>query len=458
VRTVIVVMGLAISLGALLCAGCVEAQKTEAANAAAAPALPKSNRPGIDWPRFLGPNQDNISPEKGILTTWPRTGLRKVWECELGIGYPPPSIADGRLFEFGRFEDRCRLTARNAETGEVLWKHEYNTDYEDRYGYDPGPRAAPVVDGDRVYGYGPEGMLFCLKVDSGQVLWKLDTREKFFFFQNFFGVGSSPVVDGDMLIITVGGSPKGRRPVDFRDAKPDGTAIVGLDKKTGEIKYAAMDELSSYASPLVTTIGGKKFGLYFARGGLLGFDPATGTKTFHYPWRAKIMESVNASNPIVVGDKILLTECYGVGSSLLELKDGKVKEVWSDAEKEAFDKSLMCHWNTPVHVDGYVYGSSGRHTPDADIRCIELATGDLMWREKRTTRCSLLYVDGHFLSLSEAGELRLFKPNPKKYEEVAKWEVDDLKYPCWAPPVLSRGLLYVRGQGKLLCLELIPAK
>jgi outer membrane protein assembly factor BamB len=411
-----------------------------------------------DWPTFLGPTRDNVSTEKGIIAPWPKEGLKKVWECELGIGYPPPVIAGGKLFHADRFDDNIRLTARDAATGKVLWKYEYPTEYVDRYSYEPGPRASPVVDGERVYLYGPDGVLCCLSVADGKEVWKVETKAKYFFHQNFFGAGSVPLIDGDLIIVPVGGSAKGPRPLDFRDVKPNDTALVAFDKKTGAVKYATGDELASYSSPIVATIDGKRLGLYFARGGLMGFDPQTGKTAFHYKWRAKVEESVNASNPVVVGDKVLISECYGTGSAFLDLKGGKPKEVWTDADKDAIDRSLACHWNTPVHVGGFVYGSSARHTEDADIRCVELATGDVKWRKKRTKRCSLTLVDGHFICLSEYGELALLKPNPEKYEEISKYTVPELEYPCWAAPVVSNGLLYVRGKEKLLALELIPAK
>lgn len=407
-----------------------------------------------DWPTFLGPTRDGVSSEKGIIAPWPKAGLKKVWECELGIGFAPPVTADGKLFHADRFGDAVRLTAREAATGKFLWKYEYPTEYEDRYGYEPGPRACPVVDGDRVYLYGPDGVLCCLNTGAGKEVWKVETRAKYFFHQNFFGAGSVPLIDGDLLILPVGGSDKGPRPVDFREAKPNGTALVAFDKKTGAVKYATGDELSSYSSPVIATIDGRKTGLYFARGGLLGFDPPTGKTLFHYKWRARGEESVNASNPVVVGDKVLLTECYGVGAAFLDLKSGKPKEVWTDKDKDAGDQALMCHWNTPIHAGGFVYGSSGRHTEDADLRCVELATGDVKWLKKRTTRCSLTLVDGHLVSLSEYGSLALLKVDSTKYAEVSKYEVPGLEYPCWAPPVVSNGLLFVRGKGKLLALQL----
>lgn len=417
----------------------------------------KPSRNGSDWPRFLGPNDDASSPETGILTKWPASGLKKVWDCELGVGFAPPAIVGGKLFHFDRHENNCRLTCRNAETGEFLWKYEYPTDYEDIYGYDPGPRCGPVVDGERVYCYGPDGMLCCVQVADGKELWKLDTRTKYSFHQNFFGVGSAPLVEGDLLLVAVGGSPKGPRPFDLREAKGNGTGIVALDKKTGAVKYTVSDELASYSSPIVAKIGERRLGLYFARGGLLGFDPATGREAFHYPWRASNLESVNAANPVVVGDTILLTECYEDGAALLKIPaTGKPTPVWTDDENDRFDKVLMSHWSTPVAVGQYVFGSSGRHANEADIRCVELATGEVKWKERRTSRCTFLKIDGHILSLGENGELRLIKPSPEKYLEVARWENPDLAYPCWAPPAVSRGLLYLRGRNKLAVYELIP--
>ena len=158
----------------------------------------------------------------------------------------------------------------------------------------------------------------------------------------------------------------------------------------------------------------------------------------------------------MVGNKVFITECYGPGGLLLEVKPGGYKEVWTDRDKRGPRKSLMCHWMTPIHVDGYLYGCSGRHPQEGELRCIELATGKVMWQKPRLFRTSLLQVDGHFLCLSENGTLRLIKINPKRYEEVAVMEVD--RDPCWAAPILSHGLLYIRGGTKLVCLELIPVK
>jgi outer membrane protein assembly factor BamB len=434
---------------------------------------------GSDWPKFLGPTGDSKSTEKGILTKWPAAGPKIVWQRELGAGYAPPTISRGRLYEFSRHRDKDRLTCLKSETGEELWRFEYESDYEDHFGYDNGPRCCPVVDDDRVYLYGAEGTLHCLNALDGKVLWRVDTAKKFNVVQNFFGVGSAPLVEGDLLITVVGGSPADTPRVGLRLdlVKGNGSGVVAFDKRSGEVKYKLSDELAGYASPMAVTVGDRRWCFVFARGGLLGFEPASGKLDFHFPWRDENLESVNASNPVVVGDRVFISECYGIGSALLKFKPGGSEVVWTD-EKKGRAKSLLAHWNTPIHIDGYLYGCSGRHTAGAQLRCIELETGKVMWtttgRQAEDDlpfgRSSLLYVDGHFICLTEYGELIVLKVNPKKYEPVSRVLLRDkggtpvpgfgppplLEYPAWAAPVLSHGLLYVRGKDRLVCLELMP--
>jgi hypothetical protein len=120
---------------------------------------------------------------------------------------------------------------------------------------------------------------------------------------------------------------------------------------------------------------------------------------------------------------------------------------------------MMLHWNTAIHRDGFLYGSSGRHPSTAELRCIELATGKVQWKKPGLSLASLLYFDGHFVCLSEDGVLRLLAVDSREYRELAAVELTDrgetlLKYPAWAAPVLSHGLLYVRGKDRLVCLDL----
>jgi len=430
---------------------------------------------GDDWPGFLGPTGDSKSAETGILTNWPAEGPKLVWQKRLGHGYGMPTISRGRLFQFDRQGDQARLTCMKSETGEPLWKFQYPTGYEDLYGYDNGPRCSPVVDDERVYLLGAEGVLHCLRVVDGSELWKVDTADEFGVIQNFFGVGSTPVVEGDLLIVQVGGSPEESKrvaPGQLNQVKPNGTCVVSFDKRTGEVKYKLGDDLASYAGPVLATIRGRRWCFVFARSGLLAFEPASGQIDFQFPWRAATLESVNASNPVVVDDEVFISETYGPGSTLLKVRPGHYDVVWQDA-KRSREKKMQTHWNTCVHHEGHLYGSSGRHTENAELRCIEWATGNVKWSVPDLGRASLLYADGHFICLTEHGAVLLIKANPAKFEVVAQsilpvkeagpQRFDDgparlLNYPAWAAPILTHGLLYLRGRDRLACLELIPLK
>jgi outer membrane protein assembly factor BamB len=455
-------------LAVLLASGCGSDPSAAAPEAQPSAAQSKANQesgsPGNDWPCFLGPLGTSVSTEKGIITPWPKDGLRVVWHMKTGTGYAPVVVSRGRLFLFDRHEDKARLTCLKSATGEPVWNFHYPSNYRDKYSYNNGPRSSPVADGDRVYIHGAEGMLHCVRFDDGKLIWKVDEREDFNIIQNFFGVGSAPVVEKDLLIVQVGGSPKDANARDFINLKGNGSGVVAFDKYTGKVKYKITDELASYSSPVLATIKGRRWCFVFARGGLIGFEPATGKVDFRYPWRSEELESVNASNPVVVDDKVFISETYGPGSALLKVKPGGY-EVLREESKQ-FKKSMQTHWMTAIHHDGYVYGSSGRHKENAQLRCVELATGKVMWSVPRMGRTSLLMVDGHFVCLSEVGAVILMKVNPQKFEPVSIIrEVDEagkdeplLQEPCWAAPILAHGLMYIRGEGRLVCLELIPRK
>src|SRR5262249_53181155 len=161
------------------------------------------------------------------------------------------------------------------------------------------------------------------------------------------------------------------------------------------------------------------------------------------------------SNPVVVGDRVFLSETYGPGGVLLRVQPGGCEVLWSDADKAPRKKSMQTHWMTPIHRDGYLYGSSDRHLDNAELRCIELDTGKVMWSKPGLSRTSLLLVENHFICLTEEGLVLLLKVNPRKYDEVSRLDLherpaDDgrpyLMEPCWAAPILSHGLLYLRGR------------
>ncbi len=422
---------------------------------------------GIDWPRMLGPTADSRSPEKGILTDWTNGKPRIVWSRPLGIGYGNCVVANGRAFQFDRFGDVERLWCLNAETGEEIWKWESPVEYEDMYGYNNGPRASAVVDNDRVYVYGVAGLLACLDVFGGRERWKADLNQAYGVVQNFFGVGSTPCIFEDKVIVIVGGSPARSQSIPggrLDRVEANGTAIVAFDKLSGKELYRVGNYLAGYSAPIIATMHGKPYGLAFVREGLMIFDPSNGRETTFFPWRATIMESVNAAWPVVTGNKILISETYEKGSVLLDFDGVRLKPIWTDPKLQR-NQAMRAHWATPVLHDGFLFGCSGRNEPDADLRCVKLDDGSVQWTHRNRDRTSCLLVDGHLIVLGEHGLLQLLRLNSEKYDVVGEVDLGSLtapdqlpwlESPTWAPPVLSHGLLYLRGARRLVCLELIP--
>ena len=415
-----------------------------------------------DWNDFLGPERNGKSQEKIEIAPWRNTGPPVVWHTRIGTSYGAPTIADGRLFIFGRHGDMARLTCMESDTGRELWRFEYPTDYEDMYGYNNGPRSCPVVDGERVYIFGVQGKLHCLNVSDGGLLWKVDTAARYNVVQNFFGTASTPIVEGNLLIAQIGGSPPGTpKNVWASDGNPppNGTGIVAFNKQTGEVVYEISDQLASYASPITATINGRRWGFMFARGGLVGFEPMTGEIDFYYPWRCPKIESVNASCPVVADDLVFISESYEVGSSVLQVYPGGYKVIWKDPPRRR-NQAMRLHWNTAIHHEGYLYGSSSRHTSGAELRCVEFKTGKVVWGQRVDERASLLWVNDYFIYLGEYGRLMLLKCTPEKMEIISEAVPRDengrqfIEYPAWSAPALSNGLLYIRGKDRLVCLDL----
>ena len=331
------------------------------------------------------------------------------------------------------------------------------------YGYNNGPRCCPVVDDDRVYIFGAEGMLHCVRTSDGEGLWQVDTTAKFHVVQNFFGIASAPAVEGELLIVQIGGSPPGS-PKDIWQAngkpEPNGSGIVAFNKYTGETVYQIADELASYASPVFSTIEERRWGFAFLRGGLVGFEPASGEIDFHYPWRHRKIESVNASSPVVADNLVFISESYGIGSSVVKVHPGGYEVVWKDRASRR-NKSMELHWNTAIHHEGYLYACSGQHPNGAELRCVALETGNVMWSQRVDERASLLWVNDYFIYLGEYGRLMLLKCTPEKLEAISQIPVLKDKnskrlitYPAWAAPVLSDGYLYIRGKDRLICFDL----
>ncbi|HYO81585.1 MAG TPA: PQQ-binding-like beta-propeller repeat protein, partial [Bryobacteraceae bacterium] len=257
-----------------------------------------------DWRSFLGPTLNGVSRETHLVRSWPKRGPRLLWELPKGTGYTSPIISGEYLVYLHRLGDRERVECLHPETGARRWEFSYPTAFEDRYGYNNGPRASPVTDGTLVYTIGAEGKLHALDLRTGQLRWKRDVAAEYKVPQDFFGVASTPLLQGNLLIVNVGA--------------PGGPTVVALDKANGkEIWRAGSEWGPSYASPVSAVIEGRPYVFVFAggesrppTGGLMAIDAATGSLRWSFPWRSRSYESVNASSPVVVGNQVFVSASY----------------------------------------------------------------------------------------------------------------------------------------------------
>jgi outer membrane protein assembly factor BamB len=384
-----------------------------------------------DWPQFLGPTRNGASPETGLIASWPKTGPPVLWDREVGAGFSGPVIAGERLILFHRDDDNEVVEFLDAATGKGRWKFAYPTRYRDDFGKGDGPRSTPLVAGGRVYTLGAEGKLHCLDLETGKKVWERSLNEEYQVRKGFFGVATSPLVEGDLLLINVGGK---------------GAGIVAFAKDTGKEVWKATDHEASYASPVAATIDGVRHVIFFTREGIVSLDPKDGTVRFSKHWRSRMNASVNAATPLIVGDHLFVTASYDTGAILLRVRKDSVEEIWQS------DEALSSHYDTAVVHERYLYGIDGRQEQRPRFRCVELKTGKVRWTREDFGCASLVIADGKLIILNEDGDLILVEPTPDAYREKARASV--LSSPCRSPLALANGRLYGRDNKKLVCWDL----
>jgi outer membrane protein assembly factor BamB len=384
-----------------------------------------------DWPQLLGPTRNGVAPETGLLASWPEKGPPVLWEKEVGEGYSGPVVSGDTLILFHRLGDRDVIEALGAADGKPKWKFDYPTAYSDMLGKGDGPRSTPVVAGGRVYALGAEGKLHGLDLADGKKVWARSLADDYETRQSYFGVGTSPLLEGDLVLVNVGARDGG---------------IVAFHKDTGKEVWKATDHEASYSSPTAATIDGTRHVFFLTREGLVGLDPKDGAVRFSKRWRARINASVNAATPLVVDDHLFLSASYQTGAVLLRVKKDGVEEVWKG------DDVLSNHYNTSVPHDGHLYGIDGRQEERARLRCVELKTGKVKWTKEKFGCASMVVADGRLIALTEDGELVLAEATLEGYREKARAAV--LGKGCRAEIALANGRLYARDGKKLVCLDL----
>jgi len=389
-----------------------------------------------DWPQWLGPNRDGSSSE--TIAAW-KEAPKVLWRQPVGEGNSSPVIANGRVFVHAKVKDKDeeQVLAFDAPTGKPLWQTvQPRAAFKSFYGN--GPRATPAVRGDHLYTFGITGVLRCLAASTGKQVWEVDTLKEFGAANLLFGMSCSPLVEGNHVLVDVGGK---------------GASVVAFDKDTGTVAWKTLDDKASYSSPIVFGQDKERQVVFLTQQGLVSLNPKDGSLFWRFPMVDLLFES--SSTPVRVGDLLVASSItYGSVGLRLETKDGKpsATRLWKN-------DALTCYFSTPVAVGpDHVYLVTGSKplasSPQATLRCIEARTGKELWLKSKVGKyhATLLRTgDQKLLLLEEAGNLVLLDPDPKEYRELARAEICG---ETWAHPALADGRLYVRDAQEVICLQL----
>jgi outer membrane protein assembly factor BamB len=404
------------------------------------PFLTSASGKAGDWPQFLGPNRNGTSAGEELADSWPKEGPSVVWQKPIGQGFSGPAVAAGKLIVFHRLEDQEVLECLECKSGKVLWTYKYPTSYHDDFGFDEGPRATPAIADGRAYTYGAEGVLSCVSMENGANLWTVKAMNQFHAPKGFFGIACSPLVEGNHVLLNVGGQ--------------DGAGIVAFDKNTGKISWKATSEEASYSSPVTATVGGRRYAFLLTRSALVTLDPANGKIFSSFSFRPRIRSSVSAATPLIIGDLIFVSASYGTGAALLKFKEAGPEQLWAQ------DEALSSHYATSVHHAGFLYGIHGRvdpgFAPGASLRCVELSSGKVRWEQKSFGAAVLTLVKDQLLILTEKGELIGAPASAEGFSPKARAQI--LSSQTRAHPALADGFFYARDKTKLICVDLRKQK
>ena len=388
-----------------------------------------------DWPQFLGPNRDSTSSDK--VEPW-KGDLKTAWKQPVGDGHSSPVVANGVVYAFyqPKGKNADALAAFEAATGKPLWEKSYDRpEFKPPFG--SGPRSTPSIDGGKVYTLGGTGILTCWDAKTGDIVWTADTLKQFEAKNLFFGISTSPLVEGNTVVVMVGGK---------------GAGIVAFEKATGKVAWKATDDPASYSSPVAVGTEKNRQLLFLTGSNLRGLSP-DGRELWAVPFKDKLNES--STSPVKVGNTVIGSSVTAGSLAVTFAANptpGKIttEMLWKD------DK-LTCYFSTPVAVGDYLYmvnGVASLTNASITLRCVETKTGKVMWEKPKIGKYHAALIrtgNGKLLMLDDNGFLILLDPNEKEYKELARAKVCG---PTWAHPALVGNKVYLRDEKELICVDL----
>jgi len=386
-----------------------------------------------DWPQILGPNRDGrAAADEKLTDSWPKDGPPVLWQRDVGGGFSGLAVAGNTAILFHRVDDEEVAEAIDLLTGKTKWKDGSPTRFSSGFSDDQGPRCVPVIQGGRVFVFGAQGTLRCLDLKSGQRIWNRDTHTEFKAPEGYFGAGSTPIAVGDKLLVNVG-------------AGRAGAGVVAFETATGKTVWKGVDDDASYSSPILATVDGTKHAIFVTRLKTVSLDPDTGKVRFEFPF-GKRGPTVNGASPMVLDGHLLVSAHYGVGAVFTKIGANSATEKWNS------DELISSHYMTPLAQEGLIYGIHGQErVEESELRCLDPRSQKVLWSKPNFGYGTMLAADGKMLMQTTDGELILWQPDARRYQELARARV--FRSTTRALPALSNGRLLVRDSRTLKCLQ-----
>lgn len=401
-----------------------------------------------DWPNFLGPDRTNIVSADGLARQWEPDGPKVLWECPVGSGFAGPAVMGDEVFLLDRVDNaRDVLRCLDFATGSELWSVGY--DAPGKYSFE-GSRSTPSVDAAHVFTVGPLGHLTCISRAEKTIVWSVHLLDEFGAKRPTWVVAQSPLLYRDTVI-----------------AAPQGTeaGVVAFRRESGEVvwKSAPIAADMSYASPLLTTLGGVDQVVMLSGKApdgttVAGVDARSGAVLWQYRggWQCKIP----ITSPVFIGDgRIFLTGEYGAGSAMIRVtKEG---DTWK-VDELYLTQVCGAQLQQPLLHDAHLYMNSNGNKRRDGFACIDL-DGNLKWKTDRKPnfeRGPMIMAGGLIYAMDgRTGALALIEPSPEAFRLICQAQVFEVEpnrkggKQAWGPMALVDGRLLLRDQNTLKCLD-----
>jgi outer membrane protein assembly factor BamB len=373
-----------------------------------------------DWPQWRGPNRDGAITGFKEPQVWP-PALAKGWQVEVGTGYATPLVVGDRVFAFSRQGEEEVLTAFDAATAKVLWKAAYPSVFVMNPAtrvHGPGPKSTPVFANGRIFTLGMTGVVLAFDAASGDVLWQAIPPP----VQPQYHTAMSPVVDGNLVIVHVGGQDNG--------------ALTAFDAASGEIRWRWTGDGPAYGSPLVTTLAGVRQVVTFTQENFVGVAVADGALLWRRPYTTP--STTTSQTPLFHKDMVIES---GRANGITAFRAAPNAGQWTTNNVWHTDE-VSVNMSDCVAVDGVLYGLS--HLNRGQYFALDLDTGTVLWKgePRRAEHAAMSYAGRTIFSLEEDGELVVMRASRTGFEQVTRYEVSSAA--TWAQPVISGPRLFVK--------------